>query len=76
MIGMEILQPVVALAAWTMVMWAWMYGYSPPSRDSDPGDIRNYFELEKEKVSVVRDKILSSIENAESLMQTIDHDEE
>ncbi|WP_435417868.1 MAPEG family protein [Parerythrobacter aurantius] len=25
MIGMEILQSVVALAAWTMVMWLWMY---------------------------------------------------
>jgi hypothetical protein len=24
-IGMEILKPVVALAAWTMVMWVWMY---------------------------------------------------
>ena len=25
MIGMAILQPVVALAGWTMVMWAWLY---------------------------------------------------
>ena len=25
MVGMEILQPVVVLAAWTMVMWVWMY---------------------------------------------------
>lgn len=25
MTGMAILQPVVALAAWTMVMWLWMY---------------------------------------------------
>lgn len=25
MIGMEILKPVVILAAWTMVMWLWMY---------------------------------------------------
>lgn len=25
MIGMEILQPVAVLAAWTMVMWLWMY---------------------------------------------------
>ena len=24
-VGMEILKPVVALAAWTMVMWIWMY---------------------------------------------------
>lgn len=25
MIGMDILQPVVALLVWTMVMWLWMY---------------------------------------------------
>lgn len=25
MVGMEILQPVAALAIWTMVMWWWMY---------------------------------------------------
>ncbi len=25
MIGMEILQPVAVLAAWTMAMWVWMY---------------------------------------------------
>ena len=31
MIGMDILQPVVALAAWTMVMWAWMYATRIPA---------------------------------------------
>lgn len=31
MIGMGILQPVVALAAWTMVMWAWMYATRLPA---------------------------------------------
>lgn len=31
MIGMQILQPVVALAAWTMVMWAWMYATRIPA---------------------------------------------
>ena len=25
MVGMEILKPLVVLAAWTMVMWLWMY---------------------------------------------------
>jgi len=25
MIGMDILQPVIALAIWTMIMWLWMY---------------------------------------------------
>lgn len=31
MIGMDILQPVVALAIWTMVMWAWMYATRIPA---------------------------------------------
>ena len=30
-IGMGILQPVVALAAWTMVMWLWMYATRLPA---------------------------------------------
>ena len=31
MVGMEILKPVVALAAWTMVMWLWMYATRIPA---------------------------------------------
>jgi len=31
MVGMEILRPVVALAAWTMVMWVWMYATRIPA---------------------------------------------
>ena len=31
MTGMAILQPVVALAVWTMVMWAWMYATRIPA---------------------------------------------
>ena len=31
MIGLDILQPVVALLAWTMVMWVWMYSTRIPA---------------------------------------------
>mgnify|MGYP000032274943 CR=1 FL=1 len=31
MIGAEILKPVVALLAWTMVMWVWMYALRIPA---------------------------------------------
>ncbi|MEO6152703.1 MAG: MAPEG family protein [Croceibacterium sp.] len=31
MVGMGILQPVVALAGWTMVMWAWLYATRIPA---------------------------------------------
>ena len=42
MIGMDILQPVVALAAWTMVMWVWMYATRIPAMATaklDPNDL-------------------------------------
>ena len=31
LVGMGILQPVVTLAAWTMVMWLWMYATRVPA---------------------------------------------
>ncbi|WP_205958374.1 MAPEG family protein [Qipengyuania sediminis] len=42
MIGADILQPVVALLAWTMVMWLWMYAGRIPAvnrhmADKTPG---------------------------------------
>ena len=44
MIGMAILQPVVALAAWTMVMWFWLYGTRIPALSAarvDPEELVN-----------------------------------
>ena len=39
MIGMAILQPVVALATWTMVMWFWMYATRIPAIGSAKVDL-------------------------------------
>lgn len=42
MVGMAILQPVVALAAWTMVMWFWLYGTRIPALNAakiDPEEL-------------------------------------
>ncbi|WFL77313.1 MAPEG family protein [Altererythrobacter arenosus] len=36
MIGMAILQPVVALTIWTMIMWAWMYATRIPAMSKSP----------------------------------------
>ncbi len=36
MIGMQILQPVIALAIWTMIMWAWMYATRIPAMSKSP----------------------------------------
>lgn len=44
MVGMAILQPVVALAAWTMVMWFWLYGTRIPALSAakvDPEELVN-----------------------------------
>ena len=44
MVGMAILQPVVALAAWTMVMWFWLYGTRIPALNAakvDPEELVN-----------------------------------
>ncbi len=41
MIGMDILQPVVALAAWTMVMWLWLYATRIPAMRAAKVDIAN-----------------------------------
>ena len=43
-VNAEILQPVVALLAWTMVMWAWMYVTRIPAMSKagiEPDDARN-----------------------------------
>ena len=39
MIGMEILKPVIALAIWTMVMWAWMYATRIPAMTKAKVDV-------------------------------------
>ena len=36
MIGMEILKPLAVLAAWTMVMWLWMYATRIPAINKLP----------------------------------------
>jgi hypothetical protein len=41
MIGMEILKPVVALLAWTMVMWVWMYATRIPAMTKAGIDAKN-----------------------------------
>lgn len=41
MIGMDILQPVIALLAWTMVMWLWMYATRIPAMNKAGIDSKN-----------------------------------
>lgn len=53
MIGMGILQPVVALAAWTMVMWAWLYATRLPAMFAikvDPNVLANDPEVTLDKL--------------------------
>lgn len=39
MIGMDILQPAVALMIWTMIMWAWMYATRIPAMQKAQVDV-------------------------------------
>jgi hypothetical protein len=41
MIGMDILEPVVVLLAWTMVMWLWMYATRIPAMNAAGIDAKN-----------------------------------
>ncbi len=41
MIGMEILQPVAVLAAWTMLVWLWMYATRIPAMNAAKIDAAN-----------------------------------
>ncbi len=48
LVGMGILKPVVVLAAWTMVMWLWMYATRIPAMSKakvDPDALANDPEL-------------------------------
>ena len=40
MVGMEILKPLVVLAAWTMVMWLWMYATRIPAMGKAGMDVK------------------------------------
>ncbi|MGZ3246221.1 MAG: MAPEG family protein [Croceibacterium sp.] len=53
MIGMDILKAVVALAAWTMVMWLWMYATRIPAMSAakvDPDSIVRDPEMKLDKL--------------------------
>jgi hypothetical protein len=53
MVGMNILQPVVALAIWTMVMWVWMYATRIPAMNAakvDPDRLVNDPEATLDKL--------------------------
>ena len=61
-----------ALQAADSLMWDWMYGYSPPSREARPDSVRAYFAREKEKIQLVSDTMLSSIDRATRFLKTLD----
>ena len=53
MVGMDILQPVVVLAAWTMAMWAWMYATRIPAMmklEVDPDSLARDPEAKLDKL--------------------------
>jgi len=53
MIGMGILQPVVALAIWTMVMWVWMYATRIPAMNAAQLSSEELSRLNQAKLDAV-----------------------
>ena len=54
MIGMSILQPLVALMIWTMIVWAWMYATRIPAmqanKDLDTRNLRGGKDLDFDRL--------------------------
>ena len=63
---------ILALEEADSLMWQWMHAYNRPDYDeASLDDVREYLESEKQRIQVVSDKMTSSIERADSLMQTL-----
>jgi hypothetical protein len=54
------------------LMWEWMHNYNKPE-DAPAETIKAYLLKEQQRVQVMRDAMLRSISNAESLAQKLGH---
>ncbi len=52
-------------------MWDWMHNYKQPKvENTSPDSLKKFFEVEKEKISVVDKQIREAIKNAKQLLNT------
>ena len=58
------------------LMWDWMYGYAPPNREQPADSVIAYFDQEKQKISLVSEKMLTSIEQAEQFLKSLPNDKD
>ena len=57
------------------LMWKWMHEYQRPDYQEGVDIVRVYLEGEKEEISAVKDKMLTSIEDAQSILEQISNDD-
>ena len=72
----QITEANLKLAEADSLMWAWMYGYQRPEEEEEhPDSVREYLRSELEKIESVRDKMLESIDHAQSVIRQLQPDE-
>lgn len=57
------------LVAADSLMWDWMYAYERPNYDGDLDSARSYLLSELERVTIVKDEMLSSLEQGTEVLE-------
>ena len=57
------------------LMWDWMHNYQRPDYEADLDIARTYLENEMKRVEVMKEKMLSSIDDGSALLQKLEQDE-
>lgn len=71
-VQLQIAQSIQNLELGDSLMWEWMHNYAKP--ESAPADsVKLYLENEKIRINRVSETMLTSIKNAESLLQQLGH---
>ncbi len=67
----EIQTAIADLVAADSLMWDWMYNYKRPDYEGDLDSARMYLVSEQERVTVVKESMLSSMERGEQLLEKL-----
>ncbi len=62
---------IADLVAADSLMWDWMYNYKRPDYEGDLDSARMYLVSEQERVTVVKESMLSSMERGEQLLEKL-----
>jgi hypothetical protein len=68
----EIVTAMEGLALGDSLMWDWMYQYKVPE-DAPADTMLSYLKAEMQRIEVVREQLLSSMEHADRILQKLGH---